>query len=103
MRTVIALGAACLAITGCATSELGGSRSRLFTTQGGFEFHTVANASVPEDSAGAESFRLAYLKKNLEANDICKGGYVIENRDYIKSPKLLEIESGNLIYKGRCL
>ncbi len=69
-----------------------------------FKFKSKSDLIYPEDSEGAEKIRMDWLETYLTDNNICAGGYVIEERKVVLVSEAL-IGPGKLkdiYYYGRC-
>ncbi|MEQ8739532.1 MAG: hypothetical protein RID59_13395 [Hoeflea sp.] len=98
---LLAFGLIAAALTGCAWELRENSRLEP-TSPDSFRFATVASAEWPIDSPEGEASRRQALERFLELNDMCSGGYVIDDRRAVLRNRGLLADRYDLYYEGRC-
>ena len=96
---------AVLLLAGCAmTREELAAETLFIPTPDGFTFRAPAYTNLREDSPEAEVRRLTVLRRFVERNGTCPGGFDIVNREVIWRPATsLGVRTGaDIIYSGRC-
>ena len=100
-RLIVLFGA--LAMAGCAAMpfELDRVTMTAFEPDGQNAFRYKATAgklSYPEDGELAEKVRMDWLETYLELNEMCPGGYEIDDRSVVKRTT----GSSDIHYRGQC-
>lgn len=67
-----------------------------------FRYEAKTDAIYRHDTAAGERTRLSWLEKYLRDNQLCSGGYVIEQRKAVLIRRAALAQLYNIIYYGRC-
>jgi hypothetical protein len=101
MKRILTSLAALALLAGCVDYDQLNSTS--FTrTAAGFEFRAVATPQHKLDDPVAESWRLGFLENDLEARNLCTGGYTIAQRTPTLTDHTAAGDSYDVRYEGAC-
>jgi hypothetical protein len=74
------------------------------TGPGAFTYSVQTNTVMTEnDDGAAERIRRQWLAEDLQARNLCAGGYVIDSRQFVQQEQGRFANGGDIVYNGRCL
>jgi hypothetical protein len=102
------------ALCGCTDSDRVRIQSFTPGPAGSFVYSARTNTVMTEnDDGGAELIRRDWLSQTLEAQGLCRGGYVVYQRELVIPPQRSAVigppqnltfgNGGDVVYTGRCL
>jgi hypothetical protein len=69
-----------------------------------FVYSARTNTVMTEnDDGAAERIRRQWLAEDLQARNLCAGGYVIDSRQFVQQEQGRFANGGDIVYNGRCL
>ncbi|WP_293862452.1 hypothetical protein [uncultured Alsobacter sp.] len=102
MRAIVVCLAATLALAGCDTYRR--MKETTFTPLGGgvYTYTAKLGADSEQDIVDSEPFRISNLEFYLRENRLCPAGYVVEQRELLKTGESLRGAFYDAHYRIRC-
>jgi hypothetical protein len=103
MREILMLGAALVAVAGCADDYILHEHAHLDPlSDTGFRYTVGTNAVADKDDPDAERVRLRWINEAVTGNNLCGNGYEIIGRKEIFQRRSLGVDLYDIRYEGKC-